>query len=85
MQDCIDGIIPLMFDEPYSDELVVLDFGMPLEDVIAALDEQKLVLVNVMSVSEDKDNEVIDNLLDNLESQINNPPTEDNGDIDDDF
>jgi hypothetical protein len=58
---------------------------MPLEDVIATLDEQELVLVNAMSVSEDKDNEVIDNLLDNLESQINNPPTEDDGDIDDDF
>ena len=27
MQDCIDGIIPLMFDDPHSDDLIILPFG----------------------------------------------------------
>lgn len=87
MQDCIDGIIPLMFDEPYSDELVVLDFGITLEEVVERLDEQKLTLVNPKNVNEDRDNEVIDNLIDNLETQISQPPEdgEDGFDDEDDF
>lgn len=87
MQDCIDGIIPLMFDEPYSDELVVLDFGTPLEQVVEKLETLGLELVNAKNINEERDNEVIDTLIDNLETQINQPPADDEGDFDeeDDF
>lgn len=84
MQDCIDGIIPLMFDEPYSDEFVLLPFGMPLEDVVESLEELSLELVNPKNVNEERDNQVIDNLIDNLETQIN-APSDDDGDFDEDF
>lgn len=84
MQDCIDGIIPLLFDDPYSDELIVLDFGIPLEEVVERLEEQKLTLVNAKNVNEDRDNEVIDNLIDNLETQISQPSTDNEDGPDDD-
>ena len=87
MQDCIDGILPLMFDEPYSDEIVVLPFGLPLEDVIDELEEKGLHLENVKVVSQEKDDAVIDNLIDNLESQTNNQDGQDDdeGPDDEDF
>lgn len=81
MQDCIDGILPLLFDNPYSDELMVLPFGMPMEEVINTLEEHNLELINVKDVNEEKDNQVIEGLIDNLETKIKGsdeePPEED--------
>ena len=81
MQDCIDGIIPLLFDEPYSDELMVLPFGLEMDEVISILNEHGLELVNLKDVNEEKDNEVIEGLIGNLETQMkgseNEPPEDD--------
>ena len=84
MQDCIDGIIPLLFDDPYGNEPLMLPFGMPLEDVISAIDVWKLELINPKNVNEERDNKVIDGLIDNLETQINQT-REDDGLDDEDF
>lgn len=69
MQDCIDGILPLLFDEPYSDKLMVLPFGMSMEDVIKTLEDNELELINIKDVNEEKDNQVIEGLIDNLETK----------------
>ena len=53
MQDCIDGIIPMLFDEPYSDELMILPFGMDLEQVVNTLNERGLELINLKDVNEE--------------------------------
>ena len=81
MQDCIDGILPLLFDDPYGEEPLNLPFGMPLEDVIDAIGQWKLELINPKNVNEERDNEVIDGLIDNLETQINQ--TQDDDGLDD--
>ena len=70
MQDCIDGIIPLLFDQPYDDELMVLPFGMPMSEVEEVLAQHGLQLENLKDVNEEKDNEVIDDLIDKLEGQF---------------
>lgn len=84
MQDCIDGILPLLFDEPYSDELMVLPFGMPMENVISELEKHQLSIMDIKDVNEENDNEIIDNLVDSLESQTKQADNDDN-DLDDEF
>ena len=70
MQDCIDGIIPLLFDEPYDDELMVLPFGIGISEVQEILEERGLALENLKDINEEKDNEVIDDLIEKLEGQL---------------
>ena len=70
MQDCIDGIIPLLFDDPYDDEFMMLPFGIPMSEVEEILGEHGLVIENLKDLNEDKDNEVIDDLIEKLEDQF---------------
>ena len=70
MQDCIDGIIPLLFDEPYDDEFMMLPFGIPMSEVEEILAEHGLVIENLVDLNEKKDNEVIDDLIEKLEDQF---------------
>lgn len=85
MQDCIDGIIPMLFDEPYSDELMILPFGMDLEQVVNTLNEHGLELINLKDVNEEKDNQVIEGLIDNLETKIKETDDEEPPEDDLDF
>lgn len=80
MQDCIDGIIPLLFDEPYDDELMVLPFGMGMGEVEEILAEHGLELENLKDVNEEKDDKVIDDLIDKLEGQFGTEDTDDGED-----
>ena len=80
MQDCIDGIIPLLFDEPYSDNIMVLPFGMEFPDVVAELEKHGYELTDIKDLNKEKEDKVIDNLIGNLETQTKNnstPPEED--------
>lgn len=82
MQDCIDGILPLLFDEPRNNNgFMVLHFGIPMNEVIDILNENELELVNIKDVNEERDNEVIEGLMGNLETKIKGDeeePPEDN-------
>jgi len=82
MQDCIDGILPLLFDEPYSDELMVLPFGMDMQSVIDTLSEHGLELINLKDVNEEKDNQVIEGLIDKIKDSGEDTPPEDDEDFD---
>ena len=76
MQDCIDGILPLLFNEPYAPDLMVLPFGISMQEVIDILHEHDLEIINLKDLKEDKDNEVIEGLIDKMKTN-EEPPEED--------
>ena len=69
MQDCIDGIIPLLFSDVNDSDTIVLPFGMKKEDVEESLSQNNIVLENIKRVNEEKDNAVINSLINTLEQQ----------------
>ena len=80
MQDCIDGIIPLIFTE-LDDETLMLNekpffirFGEPFEDIVEKLKQINIELFDIIEV-EKGDNSAIDALINSI----------DEAEIDDDF
>ena len=83
MQDCIDGIIPLIFSEIDDDALELdekpffLRFGESFNEVNEKLNKIGLEFFEIFEV-EKGDSTIIDNLIDSLDSQ-----KEDDNDFDD--
>ena len=87
MQDCIDGILPLIFCEIDEDTIELNDgpfflkFGEPIEDV-----EQKLLKVGLqiteLTEVEKGNSNAIDTLIDNISNEDDD---DDNDDYDNDF
>jgi len=59
MQDCIDGIISLLFTNPHDKELI-LNFGLSYDNTVSILNENGLSLENIHDITEEKTNEIID-------------------------
>jgi hypothetical protein len=70
MQDCIDGIIPLLFTDPHDRDTLILRFGMEQEDVEDALSGIGLELVDYIKTKEAQDNDIINGLINDLEKQM---------------
>ena len=70
MQDCIDGIIPLLFTDPHARDIVILPFGMEQEDVERDLNAIGLELTDYVKTKEAKDNDIINGLISDLEKQM---------------
>lgn len=74
MQDCIDGIMPLIFSEIGEDELEYKDaplffrFGEPMELVMEKLDSFKEIEVFDMEEVEKGDDSAIDELIEAMEN-----------------
>lgn len=89
MQDCIDGIIPLMFSEiddntlEYDNKPFFLSFGEDFESII-----QKLNAVNIefyeIEEMENGDDSAIDALIENMDSSLIDGEDEDD-DYDENF
>lgn len=71
MQDCIDGILPLLFDEPYSDDLMILRFGIGMPEVLSILEEHGLELTDIKDVNAEQDEKVIENLISTIKEKEN--------------
>jgi hypothetical protein len=71
MQDCIDGIMPLIFSEIDDNTLMCgevpffLKFGEEMSDVISKLSEVKITLFDIEEVKKG-DESAIDNLIDSM-------------------
>lgn len=76
MQDCIDGIISLMFTTPRDMEELILNFGEKYEDVERKLGACGLELVDFEEIRQDKEDEIIDDTLNILENIINDEGNE---------
>lgn len=83
MQDCIDGIIPLIFSEIDEETLMYLDkpffmhFGLPFEEVENMLKSIGLEFFDIETV-ENGDDSAIDNLLDSMDDNFNEEDDDDN-------
>jgi len=85
MQDCIDGIIALLFSKPREDELI-LNFGEKMDDVKIKLEKIGLEITNVRDITEEKTNEIIDNVMSVLDGiKDDGEATGDFGDTTDGF
>lgn len=69
MQDCIDGIIPLLFSDITESNIIMLPFGTPKSEVDEILSQYGLQIENIKRVNEEKDDEVINTLINTLEGQ----------------
>lgn len=78
MQDCIDGIMPLMFSEIGEDELeyksapLFFNFGEPMESVTEKLNSFKEIEVFDMEEVEKGDDSAIDDLIEAMDNNIEN-------------
>jgi hypothetical protein len=87
MQDCIDGIVPLIFSEIDEDAIELNDgpfflrFGEPINEVLEKLKKVGLELYDFVEI-EKGDSNAIDALIDNLE--IDEEDDDDNN-FDDNF
>lgn len=68
MQDCIDGVISLLFTTPRDMDELILDFGEKYEDVEKELSNCGLELTDFEEVRQNKENEIIDDTLNILEN-----------------
>lgn len=75
MQDCIDGIIALLFSEPRSKQPIILKFGDSKEDVYERLKGVGAVICNEHLI--DKTTEIIDETMKKLEKLQNEEGTDD--------
>lgn len=72
MQDCIDGIIPLIFSEigedtiEYEGKPLSLNFGMEFEEVVKILDSVNIKITDLEEV-EKGDDSAIDALIDSMD------------------
>lgn len=86
MQDCIDGIIALLFTRPREEE-VILRFGEEMDVVVDKLKQVGIELSNIRNTTEEKEAEIIDNVINALDNIKDNDGTAtgDFGDIPEDF
>ena len=86
MQDCIDGIIALLFTRPREEELI-LHFGEEMDVVVDKLKQVGIELSNIRKTTEEKEAEIIDNVINALDNIKDNDGTAtgDFGDIPEDF
>lgn len=86
MQDCIDGIIALLFTRPREEELI-LHFGEEMDVVVDKLKQVGIELSNIRNTTEEKEAEIIDNVINALDNIKDNDGTAtgDFGDIPEDF
>ena len=83
MQDCIDGIIPLMFSEIDEDTLLLEDkpfflkFGTPFDEVEEKLKSVGISFFDIEEV-EKGDDSAIDNLLDAMDDNFDDEEDDDN-------
>lgn len=86
MQDCIDGIIALLFTRPREEE-VILHFGEEMDVVMDKLKQIGIELSNIRNTTEEKEAEIIDNVINALDNIKDNDGTAtgDFGDIPEDF
>jgi hypothetical protein len=82
MQDCIDGIIALLFTRPREEELI-LNFGEEMDSVKEKLNNIGLDFSNIRNISEEKENEIIDNVMSTLDGIKDNDSGEATGDFGD--
>ena len=81
MQDCIDGIIPLIFSEIDSETLMYdekpffIHFGAPFDEVEQKLKEIGLEFFDI-EIVEKGDDSAIDNLLDSMDDDYNDDEDE---------
>ena len=66
MQDCIDGIIALLFSKPREDELILF-FGEKMDDVKTKLENIGLEMTNIRNITEEKESQIIDNVMSALD------------------
>jgi len=86
MQDCIDGIIALLFTRPREEELI-LHFGEEMDIVVDKLKQVGIELSNIRNTTEEKEAEIIDNVINALDNIKDNDGTAtgDFGDTPEDF
>ncbi len=86
MQDCIDGIIALVFTRPREDELI-LRFGEEMDSVVEKLKQIGIEFSNIRNTREEKETEIIDNVINALDDIKDNDGTAtgDFGDLPEDF
>lgn len=86
MQDCIDGIIALLFTRPREEELI-LHFGEEMDIVVDKLKQVGIEFSNIRNTTEEKEAEIIDNVINALDNIKDNDGTAtgDFGDIPEDF
>lgn len=87
MQDCIDGIISLVFTRPREEELI-LHFGEEMDSVKEKLEQIGIEFSNIRNIAEEKETQIIDNVmsaLDNINNGDTGEATGDFGDIPDGF
>ena len=71
MQDCIDGIISILFTDPRDKEELILNFGDKFNEVENKLSARGLELVEFEETHQDKENQIVDDTLEMLDN-INN-------------
>ena len=86
MQDCIDGIIALLFTRPREEELI-LHFGEEMDVVMDKLKRVGIEFSNIRNTTEEKEAEIIDNVINALDNIKDNDGTAtgDFGDTPEDF
>lgn len=87
MQDCIDGIIALLFSKPREDELILF-FGEKMDDVKIKLENLCLEMTNIRNITEEKESQIIDNVmnaLDDIKDKDDGEATGDFGDTPEGF
>lgn len=86
MQDCIDGILPLIFSEideetlMYQEKPFFINFGTPLEDVKRILSEINIEMFDIEEVKKGDDS-LIDDLINSIDD---NSDEDDDDNFDDD-
>jgi hypothetical protein len=90
MQDCIDGILPLIFSEidentiEYNNAPFFIRFGETFEEVTKKLNEIGLEMFDITEI-EHGDKGAIDDLIDSLDGDSLESEDDDDNDFDDDF